>query len=190
MALGLMLASWGGGPAVSTVDLSSARRSEAPLACFLGTSSAYRSGAPLTYCLGTPIACCWGTSSPPIDCSSMRMLRGGAFVLGGGATRTSSSSDHSNTVFLRVRVVWSLPSEMPPGLRGAAPAVFLFFWAGSSAAALFLRTFSDTGDGLSDEMLTAPSLGYGGGQVSTPFGHSLLNMPEKYTALSYEWIFA
>jgi len=53
----------------------------------------------------------------------------------------------------------------------------------------FPRIFFDTGDGLSDEMLTASSSGYGGGQASTPFGHSLLGTPEKYTALSCEWIF-
>ena len=79
---------------------------------------------------------------------------------------------------------------MPPGLRGAAAAVFLFFQAGSSAAALFPQIFSDTGDGLSDEMLTASSSGYGGGRASTPFGQSLLGTLEKYTALSCEWIFA
>ena len=79
---------------------------------------------------------------------------------------------------------------MPPGLRGAAAVVFLFFWASSSAAALFPWIFSDTGDGLSDEMLTVCSSGYGGGRASTPFGHSLLGTPEKYTALSCEWIFA
>ena len=78
---------------------------------------------------------------------------------------------------------------MSPDLRGVAPAIFLYFWAGSSAAALFHRIFSDTGDGLSNEMLTVSSSGYGGGQVSTPFGQSLLGTPEKYTALSCEWIF-
>ena len=122
---------------VSTVGLSSARHSGAPLACYLGTSSACRSGAPLACCSRTFIARCWGISSPPIDCSSAHVLRGGAFVLGGGATGTSLSSDHSNTAVLHGRVVWSPPSEMPPGLRGAAPAVFLFFQAGSSVAALF-----------------------------------------------------
>ena len=71
-------------------------------------------------------------------------------------------------------------------LEGAVPAIFLFFQAGSSAAALFPQIFSDTGDGLSDEMLTASSLGCGDGRVSTPFGQSLLGMPKKYTALSYE----
>ena len=111
-------------------------------------------------------------------------------MLGGGATRTSSSSDHSNIAVLRIRVVWSLPSEMLPGLRGAAPAVFLFFQASLSAAALFPRIFSDKGDGLSDEMLMAPSSGYVGGRASTVCGQSPLGMPEKYTALSCEWIFA
>jgi len=79
---------------------------------------------------------------------------------------------------------------MPPGLRGATSVVFLFFWADSSVAALFSWTFSDTRDGLSKEMLMAPSLGCSGGRASTPFGQSLLDTPEKYTALSYEWIFA
>ena len=146
--------------------------------------------APIACCVGTLLARCSGTSSPPFNCSSTRMLHGGASVLGGAATEFSSSSDHSNTAVLRVRVVWSPPSEMPPSLRGAAAVVFLFFWAGSSAAALFPRIFSDTRDELSDEMLTVCSSSYGGGQASTPFGHSLLSTPEKYTALSYEWIFA
>ena len=79
---------------------------------------------------------------------------------------------------------------MPPGLRGAVPAIFLFFSAGSSATALFPWIFSDIGDELSDEMPTAPSSGYDGGRASTPLGHSLLGTPEKYTALSCEWIFA
>ena len=79
---------------------------------------------------------------------------------------------------------------MPPSLRGAAATIFLFFRVGSSAAALFPRIFFDTRDGLSDEMLIVCSSGYGGGRASTPFGHSLLGTPEKYTALSYEWIFA
>jgi len=79
---------------------------------------------------------------------------------------------------------------MPPSLRGAAVVVFLFFRAGSSAAALFPRIFSNTGDGLSDEMLMVSSFGYGGGRESTPFGQSLLETHEKYTALSCEWIFA
>ena len=111
-------------------------------------------------------------------------------MLDGTATRISSSSDQSNTIVLRVRVVWSPPSEMPPGLRGAAVVVFPFFRASSSAAALFPQTFSDTGDGLSDEKLTFPSSGYGGGRESMPFGQSLNGSPEKYTALSCEWIFA
>ena len=78
---------------------------------------------------------------------------------------------------------------MPPGLRGAAPSVFLFFLADSSTAALFPRIFSDTRDGLSDEMLMASSSGYVGGQASTACGQSPLGTPEKYTALSCEWIF-
>ena len=95
---------------VSVVGLSSACRSEASLACCLGTPSACRSRTPLAYCSGTPFACCsgapiaycWGTSSPVLNCCSMRVLREGAFVLGGGATGTSSSLDHSNTAVLRV----------------------------------------------------------------------------------------
>ena len=79
---------------------------------------------------------------------------------------------------------------MPPGLRGPAAVVFLFFWAGSSVAALFPWIFFGIDDGLFDEVLTTPSLGCGGGQVSTPFGQLLLGTPEKYTTLSYEWIFA
>ena len=90
---------------VSTVGLSSARRSRAPLARRSGTPSARCSGTPLACCSGTPFACCWGIYSPPLDCSSARVLCGCAFVLGGGVTRTSSSSDHSNIVVLRVRVV-------------------------------------------------------------------------------------
>ena len=70
-------------------------------------------------------------------------------MLGGGNTGTSSSSDHLITAVLRVRVVWSPPSEMLPGLCGATVAVFLFFWAGSSVAGLFPWTFSDAGGGLS-----------------------------------------
>ena len=79
---------------------------------------------------------------------------------------------------------------MPPGLRGAAPAIFLFFWAGSSTAALFPQIFSDTGDGLSDEMLTVSSSSCGGGRASNAYSQSPLDTPEKYTALSCEWIFA
>jgi len=79
---------------------------------------------------------------------------------------------------------------MRPGLRGAAPAIFLFFWAGSSSATLFPQIFFDTRDGLSDEMLTAPSLGCVGGWASTACDQSPLGTLEKYTALSCEWIFA
>ena len=79
---------------------------------------------------------------------------------------------------------------MPHNLRGAAPTVFLFFWVGSSTAALFPWTFFDTEDGLSDEMLMAPSSGYVGGRASIAYGQSPLGTPEKYTALSCEWIFA
>jgi len=165
---------WGGGPASSTVGLCSARRSR--------TSSACYSGAPL--------ACCSGTSSPLFACSSTHVLRRGVSVLDGGATGISLSSDHSNTMVLHVRVVWSPPSEMPPSLRGAAAAVFLLFWVGSSIVALFPWIFSNTRDGLSDETLTVSSLGCSGGRESTPFGQLLLGTPKKYTVLSYEWIFA
>ena len=79
---------------------------------------------------------------------------------------------------------------MLPGLRGAAATVFLFFRAGSSAAAISPRIFSDTEDGHSDEMLMAPSSGYVGGRASTAYGQSPLGTLEKYTALSCEWIFA
>ena len=161
---------------VFIVDLSSACRSRTLFTCYLGTPS------------------------PPFDCSSACVLRGGASVLGGGATETSSSSDHSDIAALRVRVVWSSPSEMLPGLRGTTPAVFLFFQASSSVAALFPRTFSNTEDGLSvrpasapldsDEMLTAPSSGYVGGRASTAYDQLLLGTPKKYTTLSYEWNFA
>ena len=71
---------------VSAIGLSSTRRSRDPLTCCLGTPSIRRSGTPLAYCSGAPVARCWGTSSPPINCSSMCVLRGGTFVLGGGAT--------------------------------------------------------------------------------------------------------
>ena len=154
------------------------------------TSSAYCVGTPIAYRSGTLVAHCLGTSLPFFACSSMRVLREGASVLGGGATEISSSSDHSNTVVLHVRVVWSPPSEMPPGLRGAVVAIFLFFWPGSSATALFPQIFFDTGDGLSDETLMASSSGRAGGRAFTPFGQSPLSMPKKYTALSCEWIFA
>ena len=110
MALGLIPASWGGGLAVSAVGLSSAYRSGTPLAYCSGTPFTRRSRTPLacfsrtpfTCCSGTIIACCWGTPSFSFYCSSMRVLRGGAFVLDGGATRTSSSSDHSDIVVLHV----------------------------------------------------------------------------------------
>ena len=88
-------------------------------------------------CSGTPFAYCSGTSSRPFDCTSARILYGGASVIGGGATGAPSSFDHSDIAAHCVRVVWSPPSEMPPGLRGAAPAIFLFFRASSSVAALF-----------------------------------------------------
>jgi len=78
IALGLIPVPWGGGLTVSTVGLSSTRRS----------------GTRLAYCLGTP--------SPPSDYRSTRMSCGGALVVGGGATSTSSSSDHSDIAALCV----------------------------------------------------------------------------------------
>ena len=173
---------WGGGPVSSTIGLCSACRS--------GTSSVCCSGASITCCVGTPLARCLGTFLPFFACSSACVLRGGDLVFGGGATEVSSSSDHSNTVVLRVRVVWSPPSEMLPGLRGAVATVFLFFQASLSTAAFFPWIFSNTGDGLSNETLTVSSLGCSGGRESTPFAQSLLGTPEKYTALFCEWIFA
>ena len=160
---------WGGGLASSTVGLRSAYRS--------GVSSARRSRFTSPCCSGTPVACpvgisaawCPGTSTLSLDCSSMRVLRGGVCMFGGGATGFSSSSDHSSTAALRVRVVWSPPSERPPGLGGTATVVFLFFWAGSSTAPLFPQTFSVTEGELcvrpasvppdSDEVLAASSVG-------------------------------
>ena len=85
----------------------------------LGLSSTYRSR--------TPFATCSGTSSPLFDRTSAHVLREDASVLGGGATGTSLSSDHSDIAALHVRAVWSPPSEMPLGLRGATSAIFLFF---------------------------------------------------------------
>ena len=96
---------------VSTVGLSSACRSRTLLACYSET----------------PFVCCSRTPSPSFDCSSERVLCGGASVLGEGATGAPSSSDHSDIAALRVQVVWSPPSEMPPGLLGATATVFLFF---------------------------------------------------------------
>ena len=93
----------------------------------IGLSSACCSGTALACCLGTPFTCCSGTSSPPFDRSSTCVLHGGALVLEGGATGAPSSSDHSDIAALCVRVVRSPPSNMSPGLWGAAPAVFLFF---------------------------------------------------------------
>ena len=135
----------GGGLVSSKVSLCSA--------CCSRVSSARRSGFISVYCLRAPVACsvgisvvyCSRTSSFLLDFSSTRVLCEGVYTLGGGATGSSSSSDHSITVALRVRVVWSPPSEMPPGFWGAVAAVFLFFWASSSAAACFPRDFSDIG---------------------------------------------
>ena len=166
----------------------------------LGDSCRLLLGAPVACCVGTPLARWSGTSLPLFDCSSTCMLRGGASVLGGGATGTLSSSDHSDTMALHVRVVWSPPSEMPPGLTGVALAVFLCFWASSSTTVIFPWTFSDTRGQLSvrpasvppdsDEALAASSLGRAGGRASTPLGQSPFGTPEKYTPLSCEWIFA
>ena len=111
MDLGSTRASWGGGLVVSTVSLPSACRSWTSFSC----------------CSGTPFAYYSRTPSPPFDCSSARVLRGGALVLRGGATRAPSSSNHSDIGALCVQVVWSPPSDMSPDLRGAAPTIFLFF---------------------------------------------------------------
>ena len=176
-------------------------------ACFSGFSSARCSRFTFVCCSGTTVACsvgfsvvcCSGTFLFPLDCSSMRVLHDGICTLGRGATGSSSSSDHSITAALRVRVVWLPPCEMPPGSRGAAVAVLLFFWVSSSAAARFPRDFSDTrGDSPcdqnlsldSDEISTELSSGCTIGQAFTTGGQSTLGMPEKYTALSCEWIFA
>ena len=78
---------------------------------------------------------------------------------------------------------------MPPDFGAVELVVFLLFWTGSSIAGLFPRIFSDTGDGLSDEVLGSSSSGYSGRRMSTPFGQSALGTFEKYIALSYEWIF-
>ena len=75
---------------------------------------------------------------------------------------------------------------MPLDLCAVELAVFLLFWIGSSTAGLFSWTFSDTGDGLSDEVLGSSSSGCSGRWMSTPFGQSALGMLEKYIALSYE----
>ena len=88
MALGSTPVPYDGGLVDSAIGLSSACRSE------------------------TPLACCSGTPSPPFDRSSVRVLHGGALVLGGGATGAPSSSDHSDIVALHVRVVSSPLSEM------------------------------------------------------------------------------
>ena len=117
--LGSILAPWGADPVVSVVGLSSTRRSRTPLVYCSGTPFACYSGAPVTYF--------WGTPSPTSNCPSVRVLHGGAFMLGGGATGAPSSFDHSDIAALRVRVVRSPPSKMPPGLRGAAPTIFLYF---------------------------------------------------------------
>jgi len=77
--------------------------------------------------VGLSSACHSGTPFPPFDYTSVRVLCGGASVLGGGATGAPSSSDHSDITALCFRVVRSPPSEMPPSLRGATPAVLLFF---------------------------------------------------------------
>ena len=117
----------GGGLVSSKVSLCSA--------CCSGVSSARRSrfisvrysGTPVARSAGISIVCCSGTSSSSLGCSSICVMREGVCMLGGGATRFSSSSDHSITAALQVRVVWSPPSEMPPGLRGAVVVVLLFF---------------------------------------------------------------
>ena len=123
--------------------------------CCSGVSSTCNTGFTSACCSGTPVACfaggfvayCSRTSSLLLGCSSMHVLHEAICMLGGGGTISSSSSDHSITAALRGRVVWSPPSDIPPGLRGVAVTVFLFFWAGSSAAACFPRDFSDNGGG-------------------------------------------
>ena len=109
-----------------------------------------------TPAIGVFSACCSRTPAPPSDCTSARVLRYDSLVLGRVATGASLSFDHSDNAALCVRVVWSPPSEIPPSLRGAAPAVFLFFWAGSSAAALFPQTSPDIEGGLSVQPLSVP----------------------------------
>ena len=120
------------------------------------------------------------------------------FLRARGARRCLHAQWRSHWNFIVIQPLEHRGTPRPSGLvtakrdakRESALAVFLFSWAGSSAAALFPRTFSDTGDGLSDEMLMAPSLGYVSGRASTAYGQSPLGTPEKYTALSCEWIFA
>ena len=85
---------------VSTVGFSSARRSGTPLSYCSRTPSAHCSRTPLACYSGTPIAYCWGTPSFPFVCPSARLLRGGSFMLSGGAIGTSSSSDHSDITVL------------------------------------------------------------------------------------------
>ena len=132
-----------GGLSSSLVDVCSARRSRAVSACCSGfasvccsgTSVARSIGTPVDFCAGVSLTCCSGISlvsgsgisSPTLDRSHVRVLRGGSLMFGGGNTGTSSSSDHSITVVHRVRVVWSPPSEMLPGMWGVVVAVFLFF---------------------------------------------------------------
>ena len=70
--------------------------------------------------------------------------------------RISSSSDQSNTAVLHVRLVWSSSREIPPGLRGAVAAIFLFFYAGSSSAGIFPLFFAGTGGGLSIRPVSIP----------------------------------
>ena len=134
-AVGSTPVAWGGGLISYTVGLWSACCSRASSARRSGLASACCSGTLVSCCVGISLACCSGTSlvygsgtsSPPLGWSRTCMLRGDSSVLGGGAAGASSSSDHSSTTLLRVRVVWSPPSEMPPSLRGAAAAIFLFF---------------------------------------------------------------
>ena len=89
MALGSTRVPWAGGLT-------------APAICL---SSACRSGTPSAHCSGTPSTRCSGTPSLAFDFTSARVLCGGTSVLGGGATRTPSSSYHSDTAALCVRVV-------------------------------------------------------------------------------------
>ena len=104
--------------------------------------------------VGVFSAYCSGTPSPPSGCTSARVLRDDALVLRGGATGASSLSDHLDIAMLCIRVVRSSPNEMPPSLRGATSAVFLFFQAGLAFAALFPKLSPiPRGDSPSDQHL-------------------------------------
>ena len=116
-----------GGLLSSKVSLCSACCSGVSFACCFGFIFVYCSGMPVARSAGISVVCCSEISSFPLDCSSTCVIRECVCTLEGGTTGFSSSSDHSITVALRVRVVWSPPSEMLPGLRGEAVAFLLFF---------------------------------------------------------------